>query len=281
MFGHTFSHDELAKYIAIFGTLFNDIRITRDDVNGKTLQSFKVPIGFGPREKFLARTEGDENLDRGYAELLPRMAFEITGMQYDGSRKMATTQSWNHKTAREGSRSSYIKAYMPVPYNLSIRLSILANRSLDATRIVEQIIPYFTPDWTVTAKIVDELPDLLMDIPIVLTSTSYQDDYEGGFNDRRVLTWNLDFTMRVSFFGPISESKLIKVVKVNFYADKDGKFDDNPSEMVKITPGLTANGEPTTRGANSIPVWKIEETDNYGYVVETVSVPTVIRKENY
>jgi hypothetical protein len=281
MFGSPFSHDELSKYIAIFGTLFNNIRITRDDVNGKTLQSFKVPIGFGPREKFLARTDGDENLDRGYAELLPRMAFEITGMSYDGSRKHATTQTWNHKTTRENSKSSYIKAYMPVPYNLSIRLSILANRSLDATRIVEQIVPYFTPDWTVTAKIIDELPDMLLDIPIVLVNTSYEDDYEGGFNDRRVLTWNLDFTMRVNFFGPISESKLIKIVKVNFYADKDGKFDENPSEMIKITPGLTANGEPTTRGANSIPVYKIEETDNYGYVVETVSVPTVIRKEDY
>jgi hypothetical protein len=281
MFGHTFAHDTLARYVALFGTLFNDIKITRDDANGKTLQSFKVPIGFGPREKFLARTDGDENLDRGYAELLPRMAFEITGMSYDPSRKGATTQTWNTKTDRAGSRSSYLKAYMPVPYKLSIRLSILANRSLDATRIVEQILPYFTPDWTVTARIIDELPDYALDIPIVLVNTSYEDDYEGGFNDRRVLTWNLDFTMNVSFFGPITESKLIKIVMVNFYADKNGQFNEEPSEMIKITPGLTANGEPTSRGSESIPVYKIEEDDNYGYVVETVSVPTVIRKEDY
>jgi hypothetical protein len=168
--------------------------------------------------------------------------------------------------------------YMPVPYTLGIRLSILANRSSDATRIVGQILPYFTPDWTVTARIVDELPDYITDIPITLVGTSYQDDYEGSMDTNRVLTWALDFTMKVNFFGPVSEAKLIKIARVNLYADRNGTYDEYPSEQIKIQPGLTANGEPTTQAANSIPVFKIEETDDYGYVVEITSVPTVIRK---
>lgn len=274
MFGQPFSHDELQKYIAIFGTLFNNIVIARE-IDGAKGQSFKVPVAFGPREKALARTESDPELNRPYSELLPRMAFEITGMKYDGDRKRATTAKWSARRVRGEKRVSYDFMYSPVPYDIDFRLSILANKNSDAFRIVTSILPFFRPDITVTANILPEFPDYELDIPIVYKGISHEDNYEEKFEKRRVIEYKLDFTMKAEIFGPITEAKVIKVAKVNLYADSKGEYHVNPDERIQIQPGLTIDGRPTDVKEESIPVFQIDEDDDYGYVTTITTGPIV------
>lgn len=265
MFGQLYSHDELNKYIAIFGSLFNNIVISRD-IDGQPNQTLKVPIQYGPREKALARAESDPEQKRPYAELLPRMSFEITNMEYDPQRKKISSNRWAVKRNHDGKRVSFDSMLMPVPYNIDFKLSIQANRAKDAFRIVTNILPNFRPDITVSANIVDELPDYTLDIPIVYKGISHEDTYEGDYQNRRMIVWEIDFTMKAEIYGPVSEAKIIKVAKVNLYADVDGGFNKLPDETIQVQPGLTANGQPTSNAALSVPVYQIDADDNWGYV---------------
>jgi hypothetical protein len=264
----SFYNASIRKYTVLMGHLLSEITITHDDADGNAAQSFQVPIGYGPKEKFLARVEEDPTFERGFAVQLPRIAFEIIGFEYDGSRKLSTTQTYVKKTSAR-TRISYERTYVPVPYNITFRVDIIANKIEDGNRIVEQILPYFTPDWTVTVKMLDNMPDYSVDIPIVLTNVALKDDYEGDLKKPRVITWSLDFTMQAYFWGPQTEAKIIKIVNVNYYTETDAT---NPSEKTIITPGLTANGEPTSVYDDSIPVAEINENDLYGYVIRTYSV---------
>lgn len=263
MFGTPYAHDELAKYTAIFGTLFNNVRITRDGDDGKVLQSFKVPINYGPREKALARTDSDPELDRPYAELLPRMAFELTSFEYDGDRKKTSTAKWASRKERPNGRVSYNSMFMPVPYNFHFTLTILANRMSDATRILGSIIPNFRPDLTVSAAIVDEMPDYVIDIPISIVSTQKIDEYEGDFRKGRIIEYRISFVMKAEMYGPVSEAKIIKIAKVNMH----GSFDGPTIERYTTQPGLTADGKPTDDISQTISPLLIDETDDYGYII--------------
>lgn len=271
MFGEMYSHDELNKYIAIFGSLFNNIIISRDDENGKAQQRLPIPIQYGPREKPMARTESDPNLDRPYAELLPRMTFEILDMEYDAKRKRPSTQRWATRKVNGDLKVSYDSMFMPVPYNITFELSIMANRAKDAFRIVSSILPHFKPDITVSANIVDEMPDYTLDIPIVYNGITHEDDYEGDYTKPRKITWKLTFVLKGEFFGPVSEAKIIKIAKVNLYADDKGVFHDTPDETITVQPGLTVDGKPTSNAALSIPVYQIDAEDNWGYVTVITS----------
>lgn len=277
MFGHTFYFSTIRKYVTLFGTLFNDIHITRTDANNTTVALFKVPLSYAPKEKVLARVDADPNIDRPTAITLPRMSFEMIDMTYDTSRKLGTTGRRVVKDTQSASRLKY--QYNPVPYNISFRLYIFVKNAEDGSKIIEQILPFFTPDWTTTVQLIPEM-DIRMDIPVVLESVNIEDTYEGNFDQRRALIWTLDFTLKGYLYGPIKKSGIIKFANTNFYVPQvpDGELPTavnvtDVSERVTVRPGLTANGTPTSNVAESVALSVIEADDDFGYCV---SIDTII-----
>jgi len=245
--------------------MFNDILITRSTNAGSEVQRMRVPISYGPIQKFLARIGQDPDLEAP-AILLPRMSFEIINIAYDGERKLTTAQ-WHRKVLTDS--DSGIQ-YTPTPYNVEFSLVIYAKYAEDGTKIIEQILPFFKPDFTVTAKLVDNL-DLILDIPIVLNSVATEDVYENDFITRRAITWTLNFTMKGYYFGPTHEKKLIKFVETRLYNTNDVSEtrDANTANItITVQPGLTANGEPTTILANSIPYANVNFEDDWAYIVQ-------------
>jgi hypothetical protein len=277
MFGHTFYFSTIRKYVTLFGTLFNDIHITRTDANNETVALLKVPLSYAPKEKVLARVDSDPDLNKQTAVLLPRMSFEMIDMKYDSNRKLNTLGRTVVKDADSTSKLKY--QYNPVPYNISFRLYVYVKNAEDGTKIIEQILPFFTPDWTTTVKLIPEM-NIIMDIPVVLESLNIEDTYEGDFDQRRALIWTLDFTLKGYIYGPIKKSSVIKFANTNFYIPQveDGQLQSavgitNPSERVSVRPGLTANGTPTSNVAESVSLSEIEATDDFGYCV---SIDTII-----
>jgi len=220
MFGRTFYHDTLRKYVILFGTLFNDIQINREDASGNVKQVVKVPLAYGPREKFLARIDGIDSQrdpqEQPFSVVLPRMGFEVTGFNYAPERKLPTRNKFTEVQLNDeyGKRKMY--RYNPVPYDISFTLSIFVKNTTDGTRIIEQILPYFTPEWTSTVQLTED-PDVTLDVPLVLVGTSQDDVYEGSFEERRALIWSLDFTMKGFFFGPTYRQGIIKLANTNIY----------------------------------------------------------------
>lgn len=263
MIKNDFFHDGIKKATVLFGTLFNELRVKRYNSDGSELDDFLVPLEYGPREKALSRVENDPDLTRAYAVKLPRMSFELTGVSYDSSRKLSTVNSYVTRND-EDNKPVYRRQYQHVPYNLSFRLSIMAKSMDDAHKVVEQILPYFTPDWTLSANLLEDMPDRLFDIPIVLHTVDLSDTYEDDYTKRRMIIWTLDFTMKFMFFGPVSKAKVIKMAEVNFITDWTA---ETPIATVTVQPGLDANGNPTTVLNNSISYTQINETDNYDYIV--------------
>lgn len=261
MFNNKFYHGTLRKYVTLFGTLFNDIYIDRVDSDRNVVQTLKVPLTYGPKDKALARLEANPDLNKATAIELPRMAFEITTMSYDGARKLQTTIK--NVSPPTGDRSKIKYQYVPVPWNITFSLYVLVKNAEDGTRILEQILPYFTPDWTVTANLVPEM-DIKMDIPIVIYNVTVDDTYEGNFDSRRAIIWTLDFVLKGYVFGPVKSGGVIKTAEVNFFDDSAGEAELNSTFTTK--PGLTANGEPTTNAALSIDQSLIGANSNYGYI---------------
>jgi len=267
---NTFYHGAIRKYIVAFGTLFNDIHINRVNSSNETIQTMKVPLSYGPKEKFLARSEGDPDLTRPFAMVLPRMAFELVNISYDPERKLNTL---NRNVKQNSSNTSQLLyQYQPVPYNLGITLDIMAKTNDDATRIVEQILPYFTPQWTMTLNMIPDL-GLKVDVPVILNTTSLQDTYEGDFINRRAIVYSLGFTLKAQLFGPIRKSGVIKRTYTNLYVPPGDTSADEAvgtpiSERITITPGLLANGSPTANASASVDISLIDADDNYGYIVD-------------
>lgn len=242
MFNQTFGHNLLRKYVIYFGTMFNNVWLQRYDLNDTLVQRSKVPINYGPREKFLARAEGNSELNRPIAIQLPRMAFELIGFEYDPSRKLNTLNK-----VIVNDESGYKYQYSPVPYNLTFALSIMTKNILDGTYIVEQILPYFSPQFQATLNINPDL-GLKYDIPIVLNSVEQQDTYEGSFTERRAIIWTLVFTMKAWFFGPTYNTNgIIKNIDVNMMTPRSGVSVDSTTANtwgtklnINITPGVDA-----------------------------------------
>ena len=206
MLNKYFYHATIRKTIAAFGSLFNNIKIIRKDGSGEVRQITRVALAYGPKDKFLARIDGEANLTAaGVAIKLPRMSFEIISLTYDAESKINKMNQFNSGTIVDGSRSA-VKAFSP--YKIGISLSVIAKNQDDALQIIEQIIPYFQPDHTIT---INDLPDLGLkhDIPIVLNAVSMAEDYEGDFLTRRSIIYTLDFETRVRFYGPINEGQNI------------------------------------------------------------------------
>ena len=199
-----FYNEILRRTIIAFGTLFNDISITHKNSSDDTLSITKVPLAYGPTQKFLARLTQSPDLNKSVAITLPRMSFEFTGMTYDPSRKVTTTQQFVVQDP-DSSSASERKAYLPVPYNLQFELSIMAKLNDDALQIVEQILPYFQPSYNISVELVESIKEK-RDVPIVLENITMQDDYDGDFNTRRVLYYTLRFTAKTYLFGPVSSA---------------------------------------------------------------------------
>ena len=255
------------KYVALFGTIFNKISITRDGLDGVEAQRMVVPIAYGPFQKFLARITQDPDLTRKTAISLPRMSFEITNMTYDGTRKIPSKQKIQKNLGETDSQKSYV--WTATPYNLDFSLYIMTKYSEDATKIVEQIIPFFKPEWTATVKLINDLDPI--DIPIILNGITNEDLYEGSFEERRSVLWTLNFTMKGWYFGPEREKKIIKFVDTDIWTTMDASKD--PEEGVNVYPGLTANNMPTTDPDLTIPYEDIQFDDDWGIIRVITSNP--------
>ena len=269
MFGRTWNHDSLRKYIIVFGTVFNDIYINRLDNDQEVRQTLKVPLTYGPKDKVLARLEQNPEMLNQAGIVLPRISFEMTTLEYDPTRKLNTLNKLTKQSATGGTDDEVKYQYQPVPYDIQFEMNILVKNAEDGTRIVEQIVPYFTPDFTVSVNLVPEV-DGPRDIPIILNSISSQDQYEGNFTERRVLTWTLNFTLKGYMYGPTKKSKLIKFAETTFRLPEDvatGNTTNTSNTIVVASrPGLTANGVATSNVAASIDYDEIISTNNYGFI---------------
>jgi hypothetical protein len=269
MFGRTWNHDSLRKYIIVFGTVFNDIYINRLDNDEEIRQTLKVPLTYGPKDKVLARLEQNPQMDNQVGVVLPRISFEMTSLEYDPTRKLNTLNKLTKQSATAGTDDEVKYQYQPVPYDMQFEMNILVKNAEDGTRIVEQIVPYFTPDFTVSVNIVPEV-DNARDIPIILNSITSQDQYEGSFEQRRALIWTLNFTMKGWLYGPTKKSKLIKLAETTFRLPEDVTTGNttNTSNTIVVTsrPGLTSGGAPTSNVAASVSYDEIISTDDYGFI---------------
>jgi len=206
-----FYNEIFRKTIIAFGTLFNDITIKQEN------STVKVPLAYGPTQKFLARLEESPDLNKRTSLTLPRMSFEFTGLTYDSSRKVTTTQQITVKDPNDGTVTK--KAYMPVPYTMQFEMSVMTKLNDDALQIVEQILPYFQPSYNLTVQLVSTIKEK-RDIPIVLENVTMDDQYEGNFSTRRVLLYTLRFSAKTYLFGPVTTATkdIIRKASVRYLA---------------------------------------------------------------
>jgi hypothetical protein len=270
MFGSQFYHQSLRKYVIMFGNMFNDIVIRRYDANGNNINAITVPLAYGPKEKFLVRTTQDPNLDQQVAIQLPRMAFEMTTLNYDGTRRLQGVNR-NIKVTTDENKLDF--NYMPVPYDLQFNLYAYVRNADDGAQILEQIVPYFGPEWTNNVRVIPQT-SITIDVPTILNTVSIEDTYEGDFNNRRALIYTFDFTIKAYFYGPVRRQGVIKRSQIDFgivTANSGSKITledvarTGRSSRIVITPGLLANGSPTTNSSASIPYSLINATDDYGF----------------
>ena len=209
MLGTYSYHEIFRRTVVAFGTLFNNIELRR------STEVMKVPLAYGPKQKFLARLDQVPDPTNKRVQItLPRISFEINGIQYDSSRKVSPTQKI--KFAKDSDENK--NAFMPVPYNLSFELAIISKNQEDGLQILEQILPFFQPHYNLPVKLVPEL-DESKDVPVVLTSVDYEDDYENNFQTRRAIIYTLQFTVKTYLYGPVTDAKTIKKVITDYYTD--------------------------------------------------------------
>jgi len=259
MFGTYFYHEIIRKTVISFGTVFNDIHVRHQDNTGKDLVDTKVPIAYGPRQKFLARIQQQPDLNKAIAISLPRMSFEMTSVTYDPSRKSGITQTFKAKDGKK-----FKKVFMPVPYNLGFQLNILTKLQDDSLQILEQILPFFQPGYTLTVDLVNSIGEK-RDIPLILNGISYSDDYEGNFDTRRALIYTLDFTAKSYMFGPIADTTdgLIRKVQVDYYSDTDTRTANREMRYrVESTAKKDYNDDQVIDAADNM---LIEPGDDFGF----------------
>lgn len=213
-----FYHSSIRKAIVAFGNLFNDMYIDRIGANGEITQTLKVPLSYAPRQKFLARIDALTSGDglKKTQVILPRMAFEMLSIEYDPTRRVSLVQQ---NRSVNNTTSTVNAQYAPSPYNIQVALYLYVKNQDDGLQIIEQILPYFNPDFNLSLNAIPEL-DIKNDLPIVLNDVSYEDDYEGDFTQRRAIIWTLTFTLKLNFYGPINQTGIIRTAKVNTFNDE-------------------------------------------------------------
>jgi len=261
MLGSTFYHQTIRKYVAAFGTLFNDINIERKNSSGTVVERVKVPLAYGPRQKWILALSDTTDQRRVLAARLPRIGFSLTGVSYDSVRKLNTVI--RNVAANTASTGSVLSQYNPVPYNFDFELFILVNNAEDGTQILEQILPYFTPEFTVT---INTIPDMGIkaDVPIVLNSASQSDEYEGELATRRTIIWTLSFLLKGFVYPDVKSGTLIKSIEVNFRIPGDGDSDvqDLEQEFIVLE---------TTKDALATSDYILLETGDYERIMSEKS----------
>ena len=240
MFGEHFYHKQIPNTVIAFGTIFNNVNIKRLDSSGNPIQTLRVPLSYAPKEKFLARLDAQQDLtgdDSKVAITLPRMSFEITGYNYDGTRKLNKNQKLGRVTTNADTTKLNTQ-YSPVPYNVNFSLNVFVANSDDGLQIIEQILPFFQPDYTVTMILDNRYMDTKRDIPFVLENVSYDDSYTGTLTSLRRIIYTLQFTAKIYLYGPISQSAVIKKVSADLYSDTGS---NSPRvERVTVQPNPTS-----------------------------------------
>jgi len=222
MFGTHFYHATMRKSVAVFGTLFNNISVVRKDGSGNLLNQIKVPLAYGPKQKFLSRLDQSTMSDASMALKLPRMSFEITSLGVDLTKKENKKNKITAAYASDNTKRQTINAQ--VPYDIGVQLNVMAKNQDDGLQILEQILPWFQPDYTVTIKPIDGWTNYKQDVPIILTSVAIADEYEGDYVTRRVLTYQLDFTMKMTFYSGAGTQNVIKSVDVDWLDKANNMF---------------------------------------------------------
>jgi hypothetical protein len=233
MFGTYFYHQRIRKSVALFGRLFNNIYIMRTVANGDGNSTIKVPLSYAPKRKFMERLLENPDLDTDakVAVKLPRMSFEITSINYDPTRQLTKTNNINFAGTAGTNRT---KIYSPTPYNIGFQLNIYAKNQDDALQVVEQILPFFNPQYNITIKPLDGFDSIKEDIPVVINSVTFSDDYEGAMEQRRTIIYTLDFEMKINFYGATDTGNIIRKAIVDIYnqtADSDVRI-----SSIHVTP---------------------------------------------
>lgn len=273
MLANTFSHGLIRDFVISFGTLFNNIKINRRASSGESASTIAVPLVYSPRSKYLSRIEEDLNLDKPVAITLPKMSFEMIGMTYSTERKLNTMHRLHRSNPITTSNSSITSSYSPVPYDFQFQLSLYVANIEDGTHIVEQILPYFTPEFTISLKSATDL-GVNLDLPIILNSVVTDDSYEGGFDERRVIVWTMDFTLKGNLFGYMSGSSgIINKAYINLHPTMNtAPLAANGYDQIVIQPAMFANGSPTTNAAASVPIDQISANDNFGIATDIYNI---------
>lgn len=269
MFGASYNHGVIRKYIIMFGSMFNDIDITRYDRSGDKVQTIRVPIAYGPKEKFLARLRQDPNLDREVATQLPRMSFEVTDMTYAPTR---TLNKLIRNTSAGTTDNSLQSQFTPVPYDINITLSAMFTNNEDAIQVVEQILPYFRPEFTHSVKLIPETGQYF-DVPTVLGGMSIEDTYESDFQTRRAIIYSFQFVVKGYIFGPVSNKGVIKRTVIDLgipSSEFNTTTTEGPNKKIVLTPGLLANGSPTSNSSASIETSSIGANTTYGFAFDSI-----------
>lgn len=288
MFGSQFYHQSLRKYIVAFGNMFNDITIQRLNSSDAVVQTIAVPIAYGPKRKWIVRITQNKDLDAQVGIQLPRIGFEITGMQYDSTRRLSGTTK--NVAFRGADVNTLHTQYVPVPWDVAISLHAFVKNSDDGAQIVEQILPFFDPSWTNAVNVIPTMGNAgRIDVPTILVGVSIDDSYEGPVGDRQVLVYTFDFIMKCVFFGPIRRQGIIKRVQVDNHVvtavsntsgdavrgfmfggfTNDEIVNARINSRVRVTPGLLANGVGTANSAASIPYATVSANSAWKYATNT------------
>jgi len=242
MFGNYFYNESMRRMTIGFGQIFNNIQIKRKNDTGKVIQTIRVPLAYGPKEKFLVRLDQQSSLNnREFAITLPRMGFEISSIAYDPTRKLTRIQKFKQvKSNKDGKILDF--NYTPVPYNISYNLYSFTASAEAGLQIIEQILPFFQPDFTVTINAIPDL-NIKRDIPIILNSVNYEDTYSGDFQTRRAVIYTLNFTAKTYLFGPSTSQKVIKTVQTDNYSDTDRVNKARESRIIIVPSPTTADAD--------------------------------------
>jgi len=265
MFGTYFYHEKTRKAVALFGRLFNNLYVMRTNSSGQVINQIKLPLAYAPKEKYLDRIRESTDLQNGgeiVAIKLPRASFEITGITYDTSRQLTKTSNFNQPGSTLLKRT---KVYSPVPYTISFQLNIYAKSHDDSLQVVEQILPTFNPQYTLTIKpFPNKFPNFVEDIPIILTSVDFTDDYDGSMQSRRSIIYTLNFDMKVQYYGPVdNESAIINEVNTEFFFMEAGTDDSDISVQ-----GMRVRADSSGAGIGVSP------DSDYGFITDIT--PTYI-----
>jgi hypothetical protein len=239
MFNH-FYNQQFRRFILAFGSFFDSLYVVRTDINGQEIQRIQVPIEYGPKEKWLTHITQDPDFQQSVAITVPRLAFELTGIGYDASRKLKTLNQFKYPSTEPGKMA---RTWAGVPYTLTFDLTALVKFQSDGFQIVEQVLPYFTPDLSFA---IQTLPGIgvIDSVPLTLTSVNQNDNYEGDFERRRIILWTLSFAMKVFFYGPTRTADRIERVDVDVYTSPYLDLAEAPVNILDETghPLLTEDG---------------------------------------